>query len=125
MKRYERPMVFVNEELAEGIYAASGAGTSSDITYDVGVIRQWNNTKVYNVTVKSSSAEEVSLWTVSLKVVEGTAINAQVYNNWLASASLQGDTITITPGGGGSVSADKSVTFEMQVDYSSDSGKIQ
>ena len=28
MKKYERPVVMVNEELAEGVYAASGCWTS-------------------------------------------------------------------------------------------------
>lgn len=35
MKNYEKPVVLANEELAEGVYAASGAGGSGDDCYTV------------------------------------------------------------------------------------------
>lgn len=46
MKNYEKPIVVINEELAEGVYAASGftgpIGTSDCWSFDVKDIQAWN-----------------------------------------------------------------------------------
>lgn len=113
-------MIFVNEELAEGIYAASGAGTDGDITYSIDLMGTSNLDYIsqeytYNVTIKNNSAEEASSWTVLLKVVEGMALDVKGYDNLKVSVSLRGDIITVTPGRVGSIPANGSITVEMVV----------
>ena len=132
MKKYEKPVVIVNEELAEGIYTASG---DSDIV-DAGVTKdsisvssvkeksvgdQWNKTNTYAVTIKNSGNAESKDWSATITVSQGTPTVAQVYNTWQASASLSGNTITITPGGGGAIAAGSSIEVEVVVSYSSSS----
>ncbi len=135
MVNYEKPLVLANEEVAEGVYAASGAvapggtgtteiGGGSASVKEVKVVsegNQWNKVNTYNVTIENSGNEELKDWTVSISVASGTATGAQVYNGWQASASLSGNTITITPGGGGAIGAGESIAVEVVVNYSSDS----
>lgn len=40
MKKYERPVVMVNEELAEGVYAASGTGSASCYTVRCNIVQK-------------------------------------------------------------------------------------
>ena len=132
MKKYEKPMILVNEELAEGVYAASGAlggaDTASASVSDVKLTQegnQYNKVNTYTVTITNSGNEELTNWSVSITVASGTATNATVYNGWLAAASLSGNKITITPGGGGTISAGSSIDVEVVVTYSSDSITVQ
>lgn len=132
MVNYEKPLVLANEEVAEGVYAASGAvapgeteaGSSSVSVTGVELASagdQWNKTNTYKVTIANNKNEELKDWSASISVTSGTATGAQVYNGWQASASLSGNTITITPGGGGAIGAGGSITVEVVVSYSSDS----
>ena len=130
MKLYEKPVILANEELAEGVYAASGdiAGASGSVSVS-GISltsegNQYNKVNIYAVTIKNGTKEAVADWSVSVSVTSGTATNATIYNGWLASASLSGSTITITPGGGGEIPAGGSIEVEVVVTYSSDSVKV-
>lgn len=131
---YERPIVLANEELAEGVYAASGttsttSGGTSTGSGGVSVAgvsltsegNQYNKVNIYNVTIQNSGNQPAADWKVSLSVTSGTATGATIYNNWLASAALSGNTISITPGGGGAIPAGGSIEVEVVVNYSSDS----
>lgn len=135
MKKYEKPVVLVNEELAEGIYTASGDNDSVntgvtknaisvDSVKEKTVGDQWNKTNTYGVTIKNSGNTESKDWSATVTVSQGTATAAQIYNGWQASASLSGNTITITPGGGGAIAAGSSIEVEVVVNYSSNSIKV-
>lgn len=133
MVSYEKPLVVANEEVAEGVYAASGAGASgsADAAAGGGSVsvsgvklvtagNVWNKVSTYGVTIQNGGNEELKDWAATVSVTSGTATSAQVYNTWQASASLSGNTITITPGGGGTIGAGQSITVEIVVSYSSD-----
>lgn len=131
MELYKKPVVLLNEELSEGIYAASGDVTTTEPSAPggggVSVTGVWltsegneyNKVNIYNVLISNSGGEEAASWSVSVSVTSGTATEAKVYNGWQASASLSGSTITITPGGGGAIPAGGSITVEVVVSYSS------
>lgn len=130
MELYEKPFVLLNEELSEGVYAASGASpnepSASGGVSVTGVSltsegNQYNKVNIYKVTIKNYGTETATDWSVSVSVTSGTATGAQVYNGYLASASLNGSIITVTPGAGGAIPADGSVDVEVVVSYSSDS----
>lgn len=139
MKNYEKPVILVNEELAEGVYAASGAvsggGDSSDGGASGGVTvssvelsaagDQWNKVNTYKVTIENPGNAELADWSASVSVTSGTASAATIYNGWLASASLNGSTITVRPGGGGAIPAGGSITVEVVVSYTSDSVTVE
>ncbi len=137
MINYEKPLVVENEEAAEGIYAASGAvvpGPAEDAgegTATVSAVERiaegtvWNKVDTYKVTIRNTGNEELRDWTVSVSVTSGTATAAQIYNGWQASASLNGTTITITPGGGGAIGAGGSIAVEVVVSYSSDAITVE
>lgn len=131
MRNYLKPLVVVNDELAEGVYAASGNVTEPNqpTTGSVSVTgvsiasegNQWNKVNTYKVTIANSTSEDKADWTVAISVISGTATDAKINNGWLASAYLNGSTITITPGGGGAIPAGGSIEVEVVVSYSSDS----
>ncbi len=139
MKNYEKPVILANEELAEGVYAASGtvdgggdsSGGGASGTASVSSVElitagdQWNKVNTYNVTINNSGNTELTDWSASVSVTSGTATAAQIYNGWQASASLSGNTITITPGGGGAIAAGSSITVSVVVSYSSDSVTVE
>ena len=135
MKKYEKPVVLVNEELAEGIYTASGDNESVntgvtknaisvDSVREKTVGNEWYKTNTYGVTIKNSGSTESKDWSVTVTVRQGTATGAQVYDGNTASASLSGNTITITPGSGGAIAAGSSIEVEVVVNYSSNSIKV-
>ena len=126
MERYEKPSVLMNEELAEGVYAASGAvdggsdepgSVSVTSTKQTGFGHEYNKVNTYAVTITNSTNEEATDWSVTFALEEANPQSAVIYNNWLASASLSGRTVTITPGGGGAISAGGSIEVEVVVTY--------
>lgn len=133
MSLYKKPVVLVNEELAEGVYAASGAapsdppvsgGAGSASVSNVALKSEGNiyyRVNTYTVTIQNSGSEELASWSVFVSVTSGVATEAKVDNGWLASASLSGSTITITPGGGGAIPGNGSIDVDVVVSYSSDS----
>ena len=134
-KKPEKPVVLVNEELAEGIYTASGDNESVntgvtknaisvDSVREKTVGNEWYKTNTYGVTIKNSGSTESKDWSVTVTVSQGTATGAQVYDGNTASASLSGNTITITPGSGGAIAAGSSIEVEVVVNYSSNSIKV-
>lgn len=129
MNGYERPELKDLEGAAEGVFMASGSvgGTGStggsDVIYMLERTQtgdQWNKVDVFTLTVTNNSAEELRDWEATLYVTSGTMTGAQVYNGWLASASMSGNKVVVTPGGGGAVGAGASIKVEVVVSYSSD-----
>ncbi len=128
MKDYIKPMVLVNEELTEGIYTASGdnSGGAAGTGVSVSGVRldseghEYYKVNSYTVTVANSGSENMTDWKVNLSVASGHATNAQIYNSYQASASLSGDTITITPGEGGTIAAGSAIEIQLVVSYDSD-----
>lgn len=130
MKNYEKPMVLTNEELAEGVYAASGSSVVAGAAFVSGVEltsagNEYYKVNVYKVTISNSGNQDLTEWAVSLSVTSGTATAAKVYNGWQASASLSGNKIAINPGEGGAIPSGGSIDVEVVVEYSSDSITVQ
>lgn len=123
MKTYEKPMIIKVEDVAESVYMASGTAgggsTGNGISYTVALMQpgdQYNKVNKYKVIISNNSDSDASDWKVELTVT-GSASSAQIYNVWFASATLNGNKITITPGGGGTIEAGKALTVEMVVNY--------
>ena len=62
MKTYEKPVVLANEELAEGVYAASGAEGGDCWTVDPVSVQDWNGSHhVFEIRcVHSNTVEHIS-----------------------------------------------------------------
>lgn len=132
MTNYEKPVVLANDDVAEGVYAASGAqiaggsGSVSVSSVSLGSEgNQYYKVNTYNVTIRNNGQEDAADWSVNVSVTSGTASEAKIYNDWLASASLSGNTIAIKPGGGGTIAAGQEITVEIVVSYSSDSVEVR
>lgn len=140
MKDYVKPEVLANEELAEGVYAASGAvsGSESDSGAGTGepsvsvsnveetsTGNAYYKVNVYTVTVGNSGGEAADSWSTSVSITAGTVDSVSTYDPGLAGVSLNGDKITITPGERGSIPAGGSIKVSVVVSYSSDSVTVQ
>lgn len=125
MKTYEKPMIIKVEDVAESVYMASGTAgggsTEDGISYIVSLTKpgnEYNKVNKYEVIIYNHSGSDASDWKVELTVT-GSATSAQSYNGWMANANLNGNKITITPGGGGKIEAGKDLKVEVVVSYNS------
>lgn len=134
MKNYEKPVILANEELAEGVYAASGAvseGTGGSASVSVSNVEtasvgnQWYKVNTYTVTIQNSGSEASAVWSANVSVTAGTADSASTYDTGLANVSLSGSTITITPGERGTIPAGGAINVTVVVNYSSDSVTVE
>ena len=64
---YEKPIVLTTDDLAEGVYAASGASESGGATYTLKQTNAWDGNKQYDITFTNNSNEKVGSVTVTLK----------------------------------------------------------
>lgn len=88
MRKYVKPIAVVNSNLAEGVYAASGA--SGNGAYALREIEAWSQTKKYDLDITNTSSEKVDSVTVTLKVHgEATSAGGNV------TAVISGDTIIV------------------------------
>lgn len=127
MELYNKPVVLLNEELSEGVYAASGnpggGASSGGATVTVTPGNTWGNpgnyTSQFKVTVTNTGTEKIANLEVKLYVT-GTIIEFRPYNGSLI-ASLNGNTITIVSDqwGNGNAAPGGSVSIEFQIDHSS------
>ncbi len=129
MKSYIRPVILANEELSEGVYAASGAVESTGGVSVSDVVQTgWGNpdykNNKYKVTIVNSGNEALKDWSASISVVSGTVDSVIIYNGWFASASADGDKIVITSGPGGEIAAGGSLDIDVDVFYKGDSISI-
>lgn len=96
MKNYEKPVVLVNEELAEGVYAASGAtGTADCWSYDVKSVQDWDGgSHVFEIYLTHhTNLEHISNGTtVSVTFSAPLAEPSRAEFDY----SISGSTITIT-----------------------------
>lgn len=127
MKCYESPTILLNEELAEGVYAASGTVAGGGISYSISLTEegnQYNKVNKYNVAVTNNGSETSSNWSVTLQAA-GSISGAVIYNGWQASAAVNGNQITITPGGGGAIEAGSTINIELVVSYNGESVTVK
>lgn len=126
MERYEKPSVVINDEMTEGVYAASGAvddpGSVHVSAIDVvSKGSQYNKVNVYKIKITNSTNEEATDWSVTIDAagdLECAGVTgATIYNGWLASTTLNNGIIKITPGGGGAIAAGESIEVELVVNY--------
>lgn len=96
MRKYEKPIVLVNDELFEGVFAASGAVAGGNVALSVSAsIAGSNGSDTCYLTgkVTNNTAADVKDWRVQL-TFNGTITSATVYN---CNASINGSVLTITP----------------------------
>lgn len=96
MKNYEKPIILANNELSEGVFAASGAVAGGNGTLSVSVSvasTDGNKTCYFGGAVTNNSSETISDWNIQLSF-DGAVATASVSN---CNVSISGNTITITP----------------------------
>lgn len=93
---YQKPFVMMNDDLAEGVYAASGeaSGASSETpvaSYSLSLTNSWDGNKQYSITITNNTDETLSTISVNLKVNGNvTGISGNV------SGTINGSTATVT-----------------------------
>lgn len=94
MTNYERPVVLANEDVAEGVYAASGAGVGDCWTVDAKSVQDWNGSHhVFEVhCVHSSAVEHIS--SASTVTLTFNSALSDAYSEF--PSSFSGSTVTIT-----------------------------
>lgn len=95
MKRYERPVVMVNEELAEGVYAASGvSGTIDCWDYQIYEVQKWNGSaKIFEVKITHHTGLEHISAATTLGVTFSSPLTKAESE---FECSLSGSTVSIT-----------------------------
>lgn len=91
MSKYLKPIVLVNEDLAEGVYAASGDCWSVEVTSAQDDAGGYHNFRVH--AVHSASAEHISSKTV-ITVVFSDIVTAATFEGF--DVSVSGNTVTLT-----------------------------
>ena len=94
MKNYVKPIVLANEELAEGVYAASGAvGNANCWTISVRSDQDWNGSHhVFEVTiVHSDTVQHISTESTSVLTFSHALTDAYTESDF--SASFGGNTM--------------------------------
>ena len=99
MKTYEKPVVLANEELAEGVYAASGDGMSENDCWTVTAkeVQDWNGWgKVFEVeAVHSNQFKHISTQTVVTLTFSANVSSVGFVEEEFPS-TYSGNTVTIT-----------------------------
>lgn len=90
MKMYEKPVITVDAGLAEGVYAASGAGNGVSAS-DLSVVANWGGSGQAKFTLDLTNANRSQL-TVTVK------FNNTISNGWSggANATALGNKLTLT-----------------------------
>jgi len=91
--KYEKPIVLVNEELAEGVYAASGAGSSDCWTVQAVSVQDWNGSHhVFEIRcVHSTAVEHIS--SASTVTLTFSSPLTDAYSEF--ECSFSGSTVTV------------------------------
>ena len=128
MESYVKPIVLANEELAEGVYAASGSVVEGSGSASVSGIElttpgnEYWKVNQYTVTIQNTGNEALVDWSVSVNVTSGTATEVTTYSAHAVNVSLAGSKITITPSSEqGTIAAGGSLAVSVVVTFSSDS----
>ncbi|MCM1044809.1 MAG: hypothetical protein NC417_04800 [Candidatus Gastranaerophilales bacterium] len=95
MKEYAKPVVLANDELAEGVYAASGAETSTDCwTVEAVSVQDWNGSHhVFEVRCRHST-EVVHISTNTDVTLTFSSAISDAYSEF--AASFSGSTVTVS-----------------------------
>lgn len=94
MKNYVKPVVLANEELAEGVYAASG-GVADCWTIDVDSVQDWgdSNGHVFSVRCVHSTAMEHISTAITVAVTFSATLDATSFSDYPSTVS--GNKITV------------------------------
>jgi hypothetical protein len=97
MKGYEKPVLIETEEMAEGVYAASGSSSNSSTdcwTVSARSVQQWNGShNVFEVSCRhSNTVQHISSATRVTLTFSGLVTNA--YSEF--SCDYSGDTVVVT-----------------------------
>jgi len=94
MKNYEKPIAVVNDELSEGVYAASGASSADCWTINPYSVQDWNGSHhVFEVKiVHSDSVKHIS--TASTSTITFSNNLQDAYSEGNVSVSFGGNTVT-------------------------------
>ena len=67
---YNKPLILTNDDMAEGVYAASGNPASSGSSYSLSLRNadDWNGVKDYDITFINNTSNAMSSITVTVKV---------------------------------------------------------
>lgn len=99
MKNYERPIVMINEDLAEGVYAASGAGQGSNECWTIYVKRDQEDAGGYSTyrlyCDHSTALQHISVAT-TMTITFCTAIEKAEYEDASVSVSVSGNSVTLS-----------------------------
>ncbi len=98
MKNYEKPIVMINEDLAEGVYAASGltgpAGTSDCWSFDVYSVQDWNGSHhIFEIKLTHHTGLEHISGATSVSVTFSSPLT-DAYSEF--GSGYSGSTITIS-----------------------------
>ena len=97
MKSYESPIIYDNDELAEGIYATGSGGAGDCWTIDYTVPQAWNGTaKVFELKCKhSKSVYHNSHGTVITLVFDQPIVSAYPENSNDYKVEISGSTVKL------------------------------
>ena len=88
---YTKPLLLRNEDMAEGVYAASGNPVSQLYSYALHLEGGWEGNKNYTISFTNNSSEKVDSITVTLKLIGNvTGIDGNV------TAVINGNTATVS-----------------------------
>jgi len=93
MMNYEKPLILENEDIAEGVYAASGADAADCWTVDPVAVQDWNGShKVFEIRcVHSNAVEHIS--SASTVVLTFNSALTDAYSEF--DCTFSGNTATI------------------------------
>lgn len=91
--KYEKPVVLVNEELAEGVYAASGVADCWTVSPKS--VQDWNGSHhVFEVAIVHSDAVQ-HISTASTTVLTFNTTLTDAYSEGNCTATYSGNTVTV------------------------------
>lgn len=120
MKTYKKPMVIQVEDVAEGVYMASGTAgggsTGNGIKVKTDVTGGWGNTIQVTFTIENTSSEDVYGWEVIIPF-SGEISSANIYESNF-SCSSKGSKLSITPSNDlyNPITAGKVISFGGQIE---------
>lgn len=95
MMDYEKPIVLANDEVAEGVYAASGAGEADCWTITAYSVQDWDGANhVFEVRIVHSDAvQHISTASTATLTFSAALTDAHTESNF--SCSCSGNTVTV------------------------------
>ena len=96
MKNYEQPIIYNNEELAEGIYATGSGGQNCwSITYEI----KQRNTNPYdpfvNIRIKGEHYAQHSSSAAEIKIIFDSPVRTGVFDSQIFDCNVTGNTVIL------------------------------